>query len=42
MSVYVQRVIGFLCNLTNMHQKPSACFGLCVGMVAKVYHPPPH
>jgi hypothetical protein len=46
MSLYVQRVIGFvymgscqlLYNLTNMHQKPSACFGLCVDMVPMVYH----
>jgi hypothetical protein len=45
MSLYVRRVIGFLYaeshwyfyNLTNMHQKPSACFSLCVGMVPKVY-----
>jgi hypothetical protein len=44
-SLYVQRVIGFLYaesrqhfyNLTDMHWKPSACFGLHVGMVPKAY-----
>jgi hypothetical protein len=25
-------------HLTDMHQKPSAYFGLCVGMVPIVYH----
>jgi hypothetical protein len=38
-------VIGFVyvkscqlfCNLTDMHQKPSACFGLCMGMVPEAY-----
>jgi hypothetical protein len=46
MSLYVWRVVGFLYagshrllhNLTNMHWKPLACIGLCVGMVPKVYH----
>jgi hypothetical protein len=46
MSFYVRGVIGFLyaeCrrhfyNLTDMHQKPLACFGLRVGMVSKAYH----
>jgi hypothetical protein len=28
------------CNLTDMCRKPSACFGLCMGMVPKAYHPP--
>jgi hypothetical protein len=26
------------CNLTDMHQKASACIGLCVGMVPESYH----
>jgi hypothetical protein len=41
----MQRVVGFVyakshrlfCNLTNMRQKPLACFGLHVGMVPKAY-----
>jgi hypothetical protein len=28
-------------NLTDMRRKPSACITLCMGMVPKVYHPPP-
>jgi hypothetical protein len=30
------------CNLTDMHRKPLACFGLHVGIVPKAYHPPLH
>jgi hypothetical protein len=45
MSLYVQRVITFLYaesrrhfyNLTDMCWKPSACFGLRVGMVPNAY-----
>jgi hypothetical protein len=45
LTLYMWRVVSFLyvvscwhfCNLTNMHQKPSACFGLCVGIVPKAY-----
>jgi hypothetical protein len=45
MSLYVRRVVGFLYvqsrrhfyNLTNMRWKPSACFGLHMGMVPNAY-----
>jgi hypothetical protein len=45
MSLYVQRVVGFLYagshqllhNLTDMHQKPSACFSLHMDMVPMAY-----
>jgi hypothetical protein len=45
LTLYVQRVVVFLyvvshcllLNLTNMHQKPSACFGLRVDMVPIAY-----
>jgi hypothetical protein len=44
-TLYMWKVISFLyaeshqhfCNLTDMHWKPSACFGLCISMVPKVY-----
>jgi hypothetical protein len=47
MSLYVcEESSGFLyagsrqhfCILTDMCQKPSAYFGLCIGMVPKAYH----
>jgi hypothetical protein len=45
-TLQVQRVIIFLygvsrrllINLTNLHQKPLACFGLHVDMVPMAYH----
>jgi hypothetical protein len=44
-TLYMLRVISFLYagshwllhNLTDMCQKPSACIGLCMGMVSKAY-----
>jgi hypothetical protein len=44
-TMYMQRVVAFLyavscwhfCNLTSICRKPSACFGLRMGMVPKVY-----
>jgi hypothetical protein len=46
LTLYMQRVVILLCvescrhfcNVTDMRRKPLACFGLCVGMVPKVYH----
>jgi hypothetical protein len=46
LSLYMQRVVGFVyvksrrlfCNLTDMCQKPLACFSLCVDMVPKAYY----
>jgi hypothetical protein len=43
--LYMQRVVSFVyamscrlfSNLTDMLQKPLACFGLCMGMVPKAY-----
>jgi hypothetical protein len=45
MTLYVQRVIGILYagshrilhNLTDIHWKPLACFGLCMDMVPMAY-----
>jgi hypothetical protein len=34
---YTLGVVSFCCNLTDIRQKPSACFGLCMGMVPKSY-----
>jgi hypothetical protein len=43
--MYMWRVVSFLYagsrwllhNLTDMRRKPSACIGLCVGIVPKAY-----